>query len=987
MADSRKFKFVSPGIFIDEIDQSQVPVAPENVGPVIIGRAERGPSMVPVKINSFSEFVETFGNPIAGKGGSDDVWRDGNFSAPTYGVYAAQAYLKAGVGPVTFVRLLGTDHPDATADGAGEAGWKTAATPNKLVASNGGAYGLFVWPSSSNGGEIGSHANPTGSLAAVWYLDTGSKIELTGTVDIDKTKNSQSAGQFYYSDASKTFTAVITKGSAVEERVTFSLDISADNYIRNVFNTNPQLVNSTIEDTNLTKSYWLGETYERTTSDTIGSSTVQFGALAAVMSGSAANHKKKMGYRDAHSGWFFSQDVSTDNSSYKHDDMTKLFKFVGINGYGEWLNKNVKISVSNVRASNNTADPYSKFDILIRRASDSDLKPIILERYSGLTLNPLSQDYIATRIGDMSIEWDNDENRYREFGDFLNRSRYVRVVMNDVAIAPALAPFGVYGPPRCKSYTFASGNANMFDIVDTLSSATWNQIYSFTTTTGSIPGTAIGHTSNDLFEVTGNSLVGFTGSVRFPASPTRASASNGGTTHRNAYFGTDAGRSSANTDFDPGYGEYLRPFSDDIISDNSWSDTFGLGSLPNAMEYGWVFSLDDLRVVTGSSYSFATGPANNINDVYWISGSRVAGSAFNCSGTWTGAASWQNILKADSTRFTSPMWGGFDALDIKEREPFRDSLLNGSESETGNYAYFTVKRAINTVADPEVVETNMISMPGLTNESLTKHLIDVCEARGDAIGVIDAKGGFTPRHDSSDTASSRKGDLKTVLDNMDARNLNNSYGATYYPWVKIRDDINGVFLNTPPSVVAIGTLAHTEKVSDVWFAPAGFQRGGLSNGNAGLTVVGIETKLTSKNRDDLYERNINPIASFPAQGIVVFGQKTLQATPSALDRINVRRMLIHVKRGISRIATTTLFSPNVQATWTGFKTNADNFLQDVKSGFGIDDFRVILDETTTTPDLVDRNIIYAKVFVKPTKAAEFIAIDFIITRSGASFED
>ena len=120
---------------------------------------------------------------------------------------------------------------------------------------------------------------------------------------------------------------------------------------------------------------------------------------------------------------------------------------------------------------------------------------------------------------------------------------------------------------------------------------------------------------------------------------------------------------------------------------------------------------------------------------------------------------------------------------------------------------------------------------------------------------------------------------------------------------------------------------------------------------------------------------------------MVFGQKTLQANRSALDRINVRRLLIFVKRGISLIASQTLFQPNVTTTWNSFKSRADNFLTDVKVRFGVDDFKVVLDETTTTPDLVDRNILYAKIFIKPTRAVEFIAIDFIITRSGASFED
>ena len=313
--------------------------------------------------------------------------------------------------------------------------------------------------------------------------------------------------------------------------------------------------------------------------------------------------------------------------------------------------------------------------------------------------------------------------------------------------------------------------------------------------------------------------------------------------------------------------------------------------------------------------------------------------------------------------------------------------MTSTPTETTSYQFYTLRRAINTIADPEVVEMNMASLPGITNEEITKYLIDTCESRADALAIIDVKGGFTPRHESNSPLSDRKGVLGTVLTNMKARNLNSSYGACYYPWVKVRDDQTGTIVDMPPSVVALGVLANTERASDVWFAPAGFRRGGLSLGAGGVTVTGVETKLTSRNRDDLYEININPIASFPAEGLVVFGQKTLQATQSALDRINVRRLLIFAKRGISRIASTTLFQPNVQATWNDFKSRADRFLGDIQVRFGIDEFKVVLDESTTTPDLIDRNIMYAKIFIKPTRAIEFIAIDFIITRSGASFED
>ena len=145
--------------------------------------------------------------------------------------------------------------------------------------------------------------------------------------------------------------------------------------------------------------------------------------------------------------------------------------------------------------------------------------------------------------------------------------------------------------------------------------------------------------------------------------------------------------------------------------------------------------------------------------------------------------------------------------------------------------------------------------------------------------------------------------------------------------------------------------------------------------------------MTSKDRDKLYEANINPIATFPAEGIVVFGQKTLQITPSALDRVNVRRLLIYVKRQVSYMASRLLFDQNVQVTWDRFTNQVIPFLSSVKQRLGLEDFKVILDKTTTTPDLIDRNIMYAKIFLKPARAIEFIALDFVITDSGASFED
>ena len=306
-----------------------------------------------------------------------------------------------------------------------------------------------------------------------------------------------------------------------------------------------------------------------------------------------------------------------------------------------------------------------------------------------------------------------------------------------------------------------------------------------------------------------------------------------------------------------------------------------------------------------------------------------------------------------------------------------------------NYAFNTVRTAIELINDPEIVEMNVAAIPGITNENITRVLVETCESRGDALAIIDLPDVYQPFTEGKDYASQAgRGSVSDATTGLLNRQLDSSYGCTYYPWVQIQDTAtSNSRLWVPPSVAALGTFASSEAASEVWFAPAGFNRGGLSAGAAGLPVLNVSEKLTSRDRDQLYDANINPIASFPNEGIVIFGQKTLQITPSALDRINVRRMMIFVKKQISIFANTVLFDQNVQATWNRFIGVADPFLNSVKTRLGISEYKLILDETTTTPDLVDQNIMYAKIFIKPTKAIEYIALDFFITNQGASFED
>jgi len=344
--------------------------------------------------------------------------------------------------------------------------------------------------------------------------------------------------------------------------------------------------------------------------------------------------------------------------------------------------------------------------------------------------------------------------------------------------------------------------------------------------------------------------------------------------------------------------------------------------------------------------------------------------------------------------FSMPMQGGFDGLNITEADPFNMSARSncvGPDSTTRNsYAHATIDRAIELIKDPEALEMNLAVMPGISNTTLTRKLIQTCEARADALAIIDLPNVYIPPSEASCANFQDRVNNTTPAKSakaLTARQLNSSYGVTYYPWVKVRDTVNARDVWAPPSVVALGIMGYTEQRDEVWFAPAGFNRGGLNEGNAGLPVLQASEQLLSSDRDTLYEANINPIASFVSEGLVVFGQKTLQMTPSALDRVNVRRLLIFVKKEVSRISNGLLFDQNVPATWARFSAQVVPFLESVKTRLGLTDFKVVLDNTTTTPDLVDRNVMYAKIFLKPARAIEFIAVDFVITRSGASFDD
>lgn len=920
-----QYKFVSPGVQVSEIDNSQLPALPVDYGPVIIGRAVRGPAR-PVVVNSFSDFVEIFGNPVPG-GAGGDVWREGNYTAPTYGAYAAQAWLKNN-SPVTYVRLLGEEHPDATL--AGAAGWEASE-----------AYGLFI----GNSGSVDDWG--TAVLAAVFYLNESSSISLIGTNFSDEAVDGTNA--VVQSNAgSYGFRIGISGPSGFSYTSSFDFDKTSERFIRKVFNTNPTLSNAEITQTSAVKPYWLGESFEKalySTLDSEGAAGEQFAVLmklaSTTMEWDGANYR--LPSNPSRTGWIFSQDMSTETGSYTPDDMTKLFRFVSLET-GEWDQKNLKISIADVKAPVSDYNTYGSFAVEIRKANDTDSRPQVVERFTNCNLNPASENYIARKIGDMYQEWDYVESRYRWYGNYVNNSKFIRVEMNpdvDAGVIDAqLLPFGFYGPPVQAAVSYDSGSATISDD-------------SFIGTVDSIDGCPEGMIC----------------SFAYPALDVRESSSLGElSVPKRAYWGITTGRSNTSTRFDESYMDMVR------INTFDFDDESASASLS--------FTLDDVCWASGSQ-----------TDAVYTYGARAAGTSITAGTSYdvTGSAvvgtpSYKNVLDSEFNKFTVPLFGGFDGLDITEKEPFRNTFLEDG-TETTNYAFNSIKRALNTVSDPEVVEYNLLAMPGIFNESLLAHAIGICEARGDVLAVIDVDSGYRASTENTSTAENRRGYVSTAIDFVKELGLNTSYGCAYYPWVQVRDTISNGLIWMPPSVVALGTFSSSQKKSKLWFAPAGFNRGGLTAGAGGLPVLNVADRLNKDDRDKLYLANINPIGVFPAEGIMILGQKTLQFTPSALDRINVRRLMIHLKKEISKMATSIVFEQNVRATWKNFTDKADPFLASVVSDYGLTSYKLILDETTTTPDLIDRNVVYGKIIVVPAKSIEFFAIDFVISNTGASFED
>ncbi len=638
-----KYRFVSPGVQVQEIDNSTLAKVPDAIGPVVIGRSVRGPLMRPVRVESYQEFVEIFGEPHPG-GDSTDVWRNGNKTSPLYGAYAAQAYLKNS-NALTFIRLGGFQNSAVNAATVGKAGWKTTYNSGSASGSNGGAYGLFVV--NTNEAATDSHyIQSTGTLAAILYVDQG-HVQLIGKGLASAAEYGPSAGAWVRAAGSNyEFKLVIADGTT-STTASVNFDPNSEKYIRSVLNTNPTLVNE--DRISVPKSYWLGETFKTQIDSTLlsgSASTNVAGVILKLASATVDQGNFLQAAINPATPWITGQHLGTYNSYVANSSgeypVTKLFRVRGLSE-GEWLQKNVKISIEDIAVPNDRFNSYGTFTLSLRKITDTDLNPEYIERFVGLTLDPNSDTFIARVIGDKYSSWDYSEKRFYEYGSYGNKSKYVYVELNpdleQGAVAPELIPFGFYGPRRFASFQLTSStsiipagayvNTNFFGV----------------------------NTANKVVDGQGFGVGNVTASLVFPTIPTLATSSDSSAASlRTTYWGikTNIGTGKLfNEDIKDLTVAYPASYTEDATT-----------------PYGFYFSMDDLFYSGSvSGAQVATGTV-----AYWEQDARRnQKSLTSATASLSGAAG----LLSTFNKFTVPLVGGFDGLDITEKDPFNKTVLTG----------------------------------------------------------------------------------------------------------------------------------------------------------------------------------------------------------------------------------------------------------------------------------------------------------------------
>jgi hypothetical protein len=1034
--------FRSPGFFEREIDLTQRTTEIVGVPAGVIGTAQKGPAFVPVTVGSFIDFQNKFGS----------------LDPEKFGTYAANEWLK-NRSSLTYVRVLGAGANSTTTD--------ISNTQSKGTVKNAGFLLADVTRSNANGRFNGvvqflaaAHDPQTNESSGFPIFSDNSSVDASGDVRLIRAMLMTPSGSrfevlnhnaAYSAPATSDDTATIKTYDGTSEQGTFklvlssaagslfandeslpgikiytaSLDPDSKHYVGKILNTNPDRLNE--------EQHYLYADFP--VENEIAKVKQAVAATVAILSGSSltlagaggsgTTYTKLFGsfntrYQAARSTSFISQPFG--------DKEYDLFSFESLDD-GVSGNAKVKISISNLRRSTNPKNPYGTFTVLVRDFYDTDTDMKVLEQFSLCTLNPASEDYVGTKIGDYKVYYNFDaetesERRLNISGKRPNRSAYVRIVMSadveDGEVPAAALPFGFRGLPVLKTTTSLTDNTTVLS-----------------------DGSENTDASTRLHFIGTGAELAITGSI-MPPVPMRFKATRGEVSSSPTFTGEPGSLESADSRFFFGI-KFERVPSEAVVTNailksngsgernqllDSYSKMLGIALLDTLVTGSGADAFNDNKF-TLAKVAFYNQPANaaqNLDSAIltqitgsvvehmvqaaYIRNGRISKPKYTVLDGALNRLTFGSLIAGSSAvafnrftdymKFTNMLYGGFDGLNMLDRDQRKMNDKAASIDEGGkaagdatgyiglssaaspgtakdNNTISSYRSAVRIITDPFASRVNVVAIPGIRDTYVTDYASEKTKEYSQAIYLMDSKAYDDSLVRLYEDSSTRPSVRKTV-EQFEGRAIDNNYVATYFPDVIIRDDITGESVTIPSSAIALGALGYNDKIAYPWFAPAGFNRGALSS------VQNTKVRLTAEDRNILYEARMNPIANFPDGGFVIFGQKTLQQSNSAISRVNVRRMLLEVKRIVSEIANGLIFEQNTPATRARFISLAKPKLASIQGNQGIDSFKIVMDSSNNSAEDIEQNKLNGRVVLVPTRAVEFISIDFIITNSGVSFE-
>jgi hypothetical protein len=628
-------------------------------------------------------------------------------------------------------------------------------------------------------------------------------------------------------------------------------------------------------------------------------------------------------------GWYLDKFQSPSTpwivSELRGSKVYNLFKFYTISD-GNTANTEVKISLADLSFNNET------FTVLVRDYFDTDSNPVVLEKYTNCSMNPGENNYIAKKIGTLD-------------GEYELKSKYIMVEINEDAPIDAI-PCGFQGY-RFREYP---DGRSPFPIYKTKYFLPGEQVFNppFGTTTG----------QDDAFVSAGDNI--------------RKTYLGLGT-----YWGFD-------TDFFQYKGK-VKPFDLCNGEGSDWNFVtkgFHMDQFASGITISGAFASSGTTAYEVGDTSFSSEPDNPENPYYRLNSRKFTVMVYGGFDGWDIYREYRTNADKFALGRTGFLNGACPSLRFpkgKGNGLFKQIAIGDGSIEFGNTDYYAYLLGQRTFANPEAVNINVFTTPGIdiqNNSDLVERAIDMIEnERADSLYVA-----TLPDYNMF-VASTTEGDNliypQEAVDILEETGIDSNYTATYYPWVLTRDSVNNTQLYIPATAEVTRNLALTDNIAFPWFAAAGYTRGIVNS-------IKARKKLTQEDRDVLYLGRLNPIATFADVGTVIWGNKTLQVRESALDRINVRRLLLQARKLISAVSVRLLFDQNDQQVRQDFLNAVNPILDSIRRDRGLYDFRVTV--SSDTEDL-DKNQMVGKIYIKPTKSLEFIDITFYITPTGASFED